>query len=157
MRLRVVCGLGDTIATLRPTSVFTSVDLPAFGRPTIATNPDLKAMTQELYAKPHAEVRPSSNRRIPPRDLVLRLVGCGGNQLELKRLLSIFFDLHRFTDFLEGLQELGIFVCPFFDLLPRESGVVAGGNAAHRECAVLVGCRRLISLGILSESRIRHE
>src|SRR5271170_6193714 len=52
MRFRVVCGFGETIETLRPTSVFTSVDLPAFGRPTIATNPDLKAMTQELYAKP---------------------------------------------------------------------------------------------------------
>ena len=30
----------DVIETLRPTSRFTSVDLPTFGRPTIATNPD---------------------------------------------------------------------------------------------------------------------
>src|ERR1039457_7116240 len=42
MRFRVVCGRGETIATLRPTSVFTSVDFPALGRPTMATNPDLK-------------------------------------------------------------------------------------------------------------------
>src|SRR5579864_4088151 len=44
MRLRVVCGLGETIATLRPTRVLTSVDFPALGRPTIATKPDLNAM-----------------------------------------------------------------------------------------------------------------
>src|SRR5205823_6506430 len=36
MRLRVVCGLGVTMATLAPTSAFSSVDLPTFGRPTIA-------------------------------------------------------------------------------------------------------------------------
>ncbi len=36
---RVVCGLSDTIATFVPTSAFTSVDLPAFGRPTTATVP----------------------------------------------------------------------------------------------------------------------
>src|SRR5579884_4534405 len=50
MRLRVVCGLGETMATFRPTSVFTRVDLPAFGRPTIAMNPDLNA-TAIFYAK----------------------------------------------------------------------------------------------------------
>src|SRR5271170_1922610 len=49
MRLRVVCGLGETMATLRPTSLLTSVDLPALGRPTMATNPDLNGM-QGLYA-----------------------------------------------------------------------------------------------------------
>ena len=37
---RVVCGLSDTIATLSATSAFTSVDLPAFGRPASATNPE---------------------------------------------------------------------------------------------------------------------
>src|SRR5271156_2321435 len=44
MRLRVVCGLGETMATFWPTRVLTSVDLPALGRPTIATKPDLKGM-----------------------------------------------------------------------------------------------------------------
>src|ERR1700678_3519964 len=44
MRLRVVCGFGETIATFWPTSVFTRVDLPALGRPTIATKPDLNAI-----------------------------------------------------------------------------------------------------------------
>src|SRR5258708_4442959 len=39
MRLRVVCGLEVTMAIFCPTSRFTSVLLPAFGRPTIATNP----------------------------------------------------------------------------------------------------------------------
>src|SRR5919199_485856 len=39
MRLRVVCGLSDTIATFPPQSAFTSVDLPTFGRPATATKP----------------------------------------------------------------------------------------------------------------------
>src|ERR1700723_869688 len=43
MRFRVVCGFEETIATLRPTSELTSVDFPAFGRPTTAINPDLNA------------------------------------------------------------------------------------------------------------------
>jgi hypothetical protein len=37
---RVVCGLSLTIATLWPTMALTSVDLPTFGRPARATNPD---------------------------------------------------------------------------------------------------------------------
>src|SRR5271170_1398473 len=40
MRLRVVCGFEVTIATFCPTRRFNSVDFPAFGRPTMATNPD---------------------------------------------------------------------------------------------------------------------
>ena len=39
MRVRVVCGLSETIATFWPTSRFSSVDLPALGRPTSATKP----------------------------------------------------------------------------------------------------------------------
>src|SRR4051812_26196487 len=39
MRVRVVCALGLTIATFWPTSALTSVDLPAFGAPTIAMRP----------------------------------------------------------------------------------------------------------------------
>src|SRR5947209_9169356 len=39
MRLRVVCGLGVTMATLAPTRAFRSVDLPTFGRPTMAAYP----------------------------------------------------------------------------------------------------------------------
>ncbi len=38
---RVVCGLGETIAIFSPTYALTSVDLPTFGLPTIATKPDL--------------------------------------------------------------------------------------------------------------------
>ena len=37
MSRRVVCGLSETIATFWPTSAFTSVDLPTFGRPRTAT------------------------------------------------------------------------------------------------------------------------
>src|SRR5579863_2996574 len=39
IRRRVVCGRGVTIATLCPTSRFTSVDLPTLVRPATATNP----------------------------------------------------------------------------------------------------------------------
>src|SRR5688572_33038053 len=39
MRLRVVCGRGDTIASFSPTSRLSSVDLPEFGRPIKATKP----------------------------------------------------------------------------------------------------------------------
>src|SRR5271167_468714 len=38
-RVRVVCGLGVTMASLRPTSRLSSVDLPAFGAPISATWP----------------------------------------------------------------------------------------------------------------------
>src|SRR5215831_2121851 len=37
--VRVVCGLGVTIASLLPTSRLSSVDLPAFGAPISATWP----------------------------------------------------------------------------------------------------------------------
>src|SRR5512140_694241 len=36
---RVVCGLGETMARLSPTSALSSVLLPAFGRPARATIP----------------------------------------------------------------------------------------------------------------------
>src|SRR5271170_8244019 len=39
IRRRVVCGRGVTMATLCPTSRFTSVDLPTLVRPATATNP----------------------------------------------------------------------------------------------------------------------
>src|SRR5579859_4709480 len=42
MRWRVVCALRDVILTFWPTSAFISVDLPTFGRPTIATMPQRK-------------------------------------------------------------------------------------------------------------------
>ena len=52
IRRRVVCGLSETIATLPPTSAFTSVDLPTFGRPATATNPDFTARTSRAAARP---------------------------------------------------------------------------------------------------------
>ena len=47
IRCRVVCGLGLTILTLRSSSAFRSVDLPTFGRPTIATKPQRKVSGKE--------------------------------------------------------------------------------------------------------------
>src|SRR6476469_7466649 len=41
MRLRVVCGLLETIETLWPRMRLSRVDLPALGRPIKATVPDL--------------------------------------------------------------------------------------------------------------------
>ena len=59
MRWRVVCGLSETIATFWPTNRLSSVDLPAFGRPTSETNP---AFTRRLLGAP---------ARLPPdADLV---------------------------------------------------------------------------------------
>src|SRR2546427_4730960 len=49
MRLRVVCGLGDTMATFWPTSRFTSVDLPTLGSPTMAANPERKLIAEASY------------------------------------------------------------------------------------------------------------
>src|SRR6202012_1997749 len=43
MRWRVVCALRDVILTFWPTNAFISVDLPTFGRPTIATMPQRKS------------------------------------------------------------------------------------------------------------------
>src|ERR1035441_7800962 len=48
MRLRVVWGTGVTIETLDSTSAFTSVLLPALGRPTMATNPDLNEVFSSM-------------------------------------------------------------------------------------------------------------
>ena len=48
MRLRVVWGTGVTMETLDFTSAFTSVLLPALGRPTTATNPDLKGVVSGM-------------------------------------------------------------------------------------------------------------
>src|SRR5579872_6074628 len=40
MRVRVVCGLAVTIATFSPMRALINVDLPAFGRPMMETNPE---------------------------------------------------------------------------------------------------------------------
>jgi hypothetical protein len=44
MRFRVVCGFGLIIARRSPTNAFSSVDLPAFGRPRMQTKPEWKAI-----------------------------------------------------------------------------------------------------------------
>src|SRR5262245_65146461 len=59
MRLRVVCGLSDTMATLAPQRAFTSVDLPTFGRPATATKPLLTAVP-DVSSEPGLWERPSS-------------------------------------------------------------------------------------------------
>src|ERR1017187_3955592 len=49
MRLRVVCGLAETMATFSPVKALSSVLLPAFGRPRMATNPDFKGFQTPDY------------------------------------------------------------------------------------------------------------
>src|ERR1700689_3721505 len=44
MRLRVVCGLGEMIASFSPTSALSRVDLPALGRPRMQTKPERKGI-----------------------------------------------------------------------------------------------------------------
>jgi hypothetical protein len=45
IRVRVVCGLFDTIEILTPQIAFTSVDFPTLGLPTKVTNP-LRTLTE---------------------------------------------------------------------------------------------------------------
>src|SRR5271157_5741907 len=52
MEVRVVCGLSATIATFRPTNAFSNVDLPALGRPTKETNPDLNFLLMSYRLGP---------------------------------------------------------------------------------------------------------
>src|SRR5258708_2432496 len=61
IRLRVVCGLSETMATFWPTSVFTSVDLPTLGRPTTETNPAWKPVPPGA-GSPVNGMRRGSNR-----------------------------------------------------------------------------------------------
>src|SRR5258708_12047134 len=74
MRLRVVCGFEVTMAIFCPTRRFTRVDLPAFGRPTIATNPDRNACFSPLFSlavlkvsQPEAPARQDAPYRAPVR------------------------------------------------------------------------------------------
>ena len=74
MRCRVVCGFGLTMLILRPSSAFSSVDLPTFGRPTIAANPQRCARLHGRGARSplvlpvtSASVRSASVARRPAR------------------------------------------------------------------------------------------
>ena len=63
--LRVVCGTGETIEIFSPTSRLTSVDLPAFVRPTTATCPHRKgAAAPEVSSAPVTSLPPG---RVPGR------------------------------------------------------------------------------------------
>src|SRR5262252_4444170 len=63
-RVRVVCGLSETIATFSPTSALTSVDLPALGRPTTAISPTLIAGSGGGLPDGRLETRRSGARRL---------------------------------------------------------------------------------------------
>ena len=49
MRLRVVCGLFDTMAIFSPQTVFSRVDLPTFGLPTIAKNAVFVMLIPQMF------------------------------------------------------------------------------------------------------------
>ena len=57
-RVRVVCGLSDTMLTFWPHIALTNVDLPTFGRPTSVTNP--LRMSQRRYRRSVAGRQPSA-------------------------------------------------------------------------------------------------
>ncbi len=59
-RCRVVCGLSVTMLSFSPTSVFSSVDLPTFGLPTIATKPQRPVSVSVLLTGQHQQHRSSS-------------------------------------------------------------------------------------------------
>src|SRR5580700_11423739 len=50
MRLRVVWGLGEMMASFSPTSAFSSVLLPALGRPRMQTNPECTDIWDRVLA-----------------------------------------------------------------------------------------------------------
>ena len=64
---RVVCGLSETIATLRPTIALTSVDLPTFGRPASATKPDAGHPDPRHASPPGARASRRRRSRGPSR------------------------------------------------------------------------------------------
>jgi hypothetical protein len=49
MTFLVVCGLADTIDIFSPSIAFNRVDLPALGRPTMVTNPDLNFFSSTSF------------------------------------------------------------------------------------------------------------
>src|SRR6266702_7651374 len=55
IRVRVVCGLCVTIASFCPRRAFSNVDLPAFGRPTIDTKPERKAIPFIMRCQPRRD------------------------------------------------------------------------------------------------------
>ena len=59
-RNRVVCALGETIDSFAPVSRLSSVDFPAFGAPTIATNPQ---RGEVIGARSATALRPQAVRR----------------------------------------------------------------------------------------------
>jgi hypothetical protein len=54
----VVCGLSDTIVTLRPQAALMMLDFPTFGRPTRLTNPQrIVATTLVMFGPRRAVLR----------------------------------------------------------------------------------------------------
>jgi hypothetical protein len=48
IRFRVVCGLSEMIDIFSPRRELRSVDLPTFGRPTMAMKPDRKSFSSAM-------------------------------------------------------------------------------------------------------------
>ena len=74
-RKRVVCALGETIDSLAPVSRLSSVDLPAFGAPTMATKPQRWRHANRSEAEAGARrvgLTPSSGRAIRPGGVIRR-------------------------------------------------------------------------------------
>src|SRR3546814_799801 len=71
MRCRVVCGLCETMLTLRPTSAFINELLPTLGRPTMEMRPLCTKDPRLLPPRPNV----GNNRRVFRSASALRLRG----------------------------------------------------------------------------------
>ena len=75
---RVVCGFEEVMATLVPTRAFVSVDLPVFGLPTIATNPERFTLAQ-LAVQIHSSQSVREQMRALP---ILKKLRCQKHHLK---------------------------------------------------------------------------
>ena len=70
MRVRVVCGLWVTMASFWPSSALSRVDLPAFGRPMMETNPERKAIAFIMRCGAGARTKSANLRREATRGII---------------------------------------------------------------------------------------
>src|SRR5688572_9316673 len=90
MRLRVVWGLVETIATFSPTRTLSNVDFPTFGRPTSAMNPDLKSdISVTLFKVQGSKFKVSSTLNLEPCTLNVLLLSQVHFEMEFFELLVV--------------------------------------------------------------------
>src|SRR5258708_36653720 len=126
MRLRVVCGFGEMMASFSPTSAFSSVLLPALGRPRIQTNPEWKDMGLG-YRCQVSGVRCQQNRLVERRAPAVSL--------------SIYLERARRAFELSPVRPLPLLVSgPIAPNAPKiRNNLLPGTPACHAEKALQLG------------------